>query len=417
MDYVSFENCMPPNDLPVPTMGPWVPVEYKTDEFMVMRRNPYFWKVDETGKQLPYLNEVTFQKGTSGAGRTLGTMAGSIDHTNLENPSMFVEAMKRMKQPDAHFYVEWGPEMLSFQLHVNLSANLGIKNDRDKELRKLFRDLRFRRALSHAIDREGVAQSVIRGPFLRPFPGGLFPGSLYYDRESVVYYPYHPESAKELLAELGFKDTDGNGILNWTEGALKGEELVISVLSYEDAAATGQVAEALIPLFAEVGIQLNHRPAKNPVMLEKIDNGEWEMQLERLESMYAVPFTKYTQIAPVGAERPYWHREGAESRELLPFEEELVRITQEFAVEIDFEKRKALMKEFNKIFTENNYSIGVIIGRYGLALAKRFQNVPIGSPPFFYQWTWGNVQPEQIWVKPEEQIAETMPNTVPIYKK
>ncbi len=417
MDYISFENCMPPNDLPVPTMGPWVPVSYKTDEFLVMRRNPYYWKVDETGKQLPYLDEVTFEKGATGVGRTLGTMAGSIDHTNLENPGVFVETLKRMKQPDAHFYVEWGPEMLSFPLELNLSANLGVKTDRDKELRKLFRDIRFRRALSQAIDREGVGQSVVRGPFLRPFPGGIYPGSLYYDRPSVVYYPYHPESAKALLAELGFKDTDGDGVLNWTEGALKGENLVIQIIASEDQAAGVQVAEALVPMFADVGIQINFRPVKGTVSLEKVNSGEWELRVTRGESMYAVPFTKYNEIAPLTNERPYWHRAGAEGRELLPFEEDLIRITKEFAAEVDFEKRKALMSEFNRIFTENLYRVDTVVGRYGLALAKRFQNVPVGTPPFFYQWTWGNVQPDQVWVKPEDQLKQTMPNTIPIYKE
>jgi peptide/nickel transport system substrate-binding protein len=75
------------------------------------------------------------------------------------------------------------------------------------------------------------------------------------------------------------------------------------------------------------------------------------------------------------------------------------------------------MSKFNKLFTENVYVVGTVLGRYGLALAKRFQNVPVGTPPFFYQWTWGNARPEQVWVKPEEQLQQTTPNTIPIYKK
>ena len=59
-------------------MGPWVAVGYQIDEFMVHRRNPYYWKVDEAGNQLPYLEEVTFEKGPSGIGRTLGTL-GRLD--------------------------------------------------------------------------------------------------------------------------------------------------------------------------------------------------------------------------------------------------------------------------------------------------------------------------------------------------
>ena len=417
MDYISFENCMPPNDLPVPTMGPWVAVSYKTDEFMVLRRNPYYWKVDESGKQLPYLDEVTFQKGSTGVGRTLSTLAGSGDHTNLENPEVFIETLKRMQEPDAHFYVEWGPELLGFPLELNLSANHGIKSERDTELRQLFRDLRFRRAVTQAIDREGVAQAIVKGPFLRPFPGGIYPGSPYYDRASVVYYPYAPETSKALLAELGFEDTDGNGVLNWTEGALEGENLIIQLHSHEDQAAATKICEALVPMMAEVGIQLNYRPVKSTVGQERIESAEWEWRIERSQQNYAVPFARSQEIAPTSKERPYWHREGSDPRELLPFEEDLIRITNEFAMEPDFEKRKALMSEFNQIFTENVYRVSTVIGRYGLALAKRFQNVPVGCPPFFYQWTWGNVRPDQVWVQADEQLEQTMPNTIPIYQK
>ena len=415
-DYVSFENCLPPDDLPPVVMGPWVPVYYETDVLMVWRRNPYYWKVDEDGNQLPYLDEVTFEKGSSGLGRTLGTFGGSLDHTNLENPSAFVEATKQLQNPDAHFYIEWGPETLSFPLELNLSTSLGVKDERDTELRKLFRDLRFRRAVSQAVDRQGVSQAIIRGPFLSPFPGGLFPGSPYFDRESVVYYPYHPDTSRALLTELGFEDTDGNGILNWTSGPLAGEDLVIQVVSSEHAPATGQVAEALVVLLADVGIKLNHRPLKLTTLEDLIETGEWEMRVERSSSEFAVPFTKATKIGPVTKQTPGWHREGAEPRELLPFEKDLVRIIEEFRQEPDFDKRKELMYEYNHIFTENVYVVGTVIGRYGLALAKRFKNVPVGCPPTFYQWTWDNVQPDQVWVATEDQIDQIMPNTVPLYE-
>jgi peptide/nickel transport system substrate-binding protein len=73
------------------------------------------------------------------------------------------------------------------------------------------------------------------------------------------------------------------------------------------------------------------------------------------------------------------------------------------------------MFEYNRIFTENVYNIGLVAGRYGLALAERFQNVPVGTPTFLYQWTWGNVQPDQVWVAPEDQLPEIYPGTVPVY--
>jgi len=416
-DYDSFLNAWPPDKLPPVTMGPWVAVEYKPDELMVLRRNPYYWKVDEDGNQLPYLDEVTFEKGTSGVGRTLGTLAGSLDHSNLENPGTFIETLKRAAEPDAHFSVEWGPETLGFYLEINQSATLGVKDERDKALRGLFRDVRFRRAVSQAIDRNGVAQSLVRGPFLRPWPGGILPGSPYFDRSSVVYYPYSPDTSKKLLAELGFEDTDGNGVLNWTSGPLKGQDLVIALNANEDQQAAVEIGQALVPLLADVGIQANFRPLAYTVMNDKWESGEWEMHVYRADQEYAVPFTRAQDLAPVRDERPQWHRADAGQRELEPFEEDLVRIVNELAQEPDSAKRKELVSEYNHIFTQNVYNVGVVVGRYGLALAKRFENVPGGTPTFLYQWTWANIQPDQVWVAPADQLSQIRPDVIPTYSK
>jgi peptide/nickel transport system substrate-binding protein len=341
-------------------------------------------------------------------------MAGSADHSNLENPNVFIETLKRQAEPDAHFDVVWGPELLAFGLSMNLSDSLGVEDERDAELRKLFRDQRFRRAVSQAIDREGVAQAVVRGPFLRPFPGGLLPGATEYDRRSVVYYPYSPETSRKLLAEIGLEDTDGDGIVNWTEGPMAGENLVIELNAGEDAEATVDIGEALVPLMADVGIQLNFRPMKGTAMTDDNIAGTWEWHMWRSGQNLAVPYSRVEELGPTTKE---WgiHREGDQPRNLLPFEEELVRIINEFAAEPNDAQRKELMFEFNRIWTENVYRVGIVVGSYGLALAKRFQNIPIGCPTFLYHWTWGNAAPEQVWVQPEEQIEQIRPGVVPLY--
>ena len=256
----------------------------------------------------------------------------------------------------------------------------------------------------------------MRGPFLRAWPGGLYPGAGEYDRRSVVYYPYSPDTSRKLLAELGFEDTDGNGVLNWTEGPLAGEDLVLAMIANEDQQAAVVTAEALVPLLADVGIQVNFRPVKPTVADDAEVSGEWELHVDRGDQEYAVPFTRADEIAPITKESPNWHREGDEPRDLQPFEEELGRIVEEFRLETDAAKRDELMFEYNRIFTENVYDVGVVVGRYGLALAERFKNIPISSPTFLYQWTWANVSPEQVWVDPAEQIDQIRPNEVPLYE-
>lgn len=417
MDYKEFENALPPDAVPIPTMGPWVPVEYRTDELLVMRRNPYYWKVDEAGNQLPYLDEVVFQKGPTGAGRGLCTIAGGCDHANLENPQAeFIEALKRAQEPDAHYTIDWGPELLGFYVQINQSADLGVKDERDATMRQLFRDVRFRRALSYATDRDGIAQATMRGPFLRAWAGGLMPGSPEFERESVVYYSYAPDAARTLLAELGFEDTDGNGILNWTSGPLEGQDLIVSMFANEDALESINIGEALVNNWGEVGIQVNFRPITSAVYDQEMrGSGEWDMHVRRSLQEYALPFARCTDLAPIAKNAPHWHVEGEKPRQLQPFEEELVKIVEQYCVERDPAKRKELINQYNHIFTENVYNIGVFVSRYGLALAKRFQNVPPGSPVFLYNWIEYSIMPEQVWTPADEQIEEIRPNTIPVY--
>ena len=414
MDYVDFEASMPPDQTPV-VLGPFVPVEYITDELMILRRNPYFWGVDEAGNQLPYLDEVVFEKGPSGVGRTLSTLAGSGDHSNLENPSTFIETLKRAEEDDAHFYVEWGPETLGFSIKLNLSSSLGVNDDRDAAVRELFRDVRFRRAFSFALDREGISQSILRGPFLRGWAGGLFPGSSYFDRSTVAYYNNNPEAAVALLAELGFEDMDGDGTLNWpTDRLASGENLVLALVTSEDAEETQTVGAAAVTLLGDLGVQINVRPLNSAARREMEEAGGWEMKVDRDSQVYAVPFTRCTDLAPLTREFNF-HREGADPRELLGFEQELIDLVNAFCAEPDTNVRLEQMAEYNRIVTDNVYFVGVFVGRYGLAAAKRFNNVPAGMPVFLYQWTWDNVMAEQVWVAPDEQIDQLHPGVIPTY--
>jgi peptide/nickel transport system substrate-binding protein len=97
----------------------------------------------------------------------------------------------------------------------------------------------------------------------------------------------------------------------------------------------------------------------------------------------------------------------------------MVKLVNAFALETDTAKQKEMMKTYQKLHTENVYTLGVIIGRYGLGMSKRIKNVPIGCPAFFYQWDYNNYIPEQLWVAAADQaqVPETQPDTIPEYTK
>jgi peptide/nickel transport system substrate-binding protein len=415
--YRDFADALPPDALPLVTMGPWVITEYITDELMIMRRNPYYWKVDEAGNQLPYFDEIQYRKGPSGIGRDLCTIAGDCDHMNLENPSTFVEAMTQAQEPDATYSVSWGPETLGYDVAFNYSVNVGLEDEeRDLAVRMLLRDLRFRQALSYAADREGIAQSIMRGPFLRAWAGGLFPGAPEFDRESVVYYPYDVASANLLLDEIGLTDTDGDGTREWTEGPMAGEPVVLELRASQDQAETQSVAEALVNQWGEVGIQINMRIIDSQTRADAIVDGTWEMEVHRDDQAFALPFTNFTFLAPI-TDAFRWHVQGEEPRELMEFEQSLIDIVEQYRSTFDADERQQLMSEYNHIFTENVYDLGVFVGRYGLGLSKRVMNVPDGTPVFLYTWVEDAILLDTLWTPEDQQLEQIRPDTIPNYNQ
>jgi alpha-galactoside transport system substrate-binding protein len=414
-DYKSFADALAPDNLPLVTMGPWVITEYKTDELMIMRRNPYYWKVDEAGNQLPYFDEIQYRKGPSGIGRDLCTIAGDCDHMNLENPSTFVQAMTTAQEADAKYNVSWGPETLGYYIQFNLSADVGVKTDSDKALRELFRDLRFRKALSYATDRDGIAQSIMKGPFLRGWAGGLYPGAPEFDKESVVYYPYDVESAKALLADIGLKDNDGDGVLEWTSGPMAGKPVVIQLLASQDAKETQSVAEAVVNQWGAVGIKVNMKILDSQTHTDVDAAGTWDMSVTRGGQAFALPFVNVTALAPNTAKGLVWHIEGDQPRQMLDFEPKLVDIVNKYRSTFDAAERKQLMFEYNQIFTENVYNLGVFVGRYGLGTAKRVKNIPDGTPVFMYTWVEDAILLDTLWTPLDQQLPQNRPETLPVY--
>jgi peptide/nickel transport system substrate-binding protein len=215
---------------------------------------------------------------------------------------------------------------------------------------------------------------------------------------------------------MGLQDTDNNGILNWTEGSQAGKDVILQLLASEDAMETQSVAEALVNQWAAVGIKINYRIITSTAFNEVNTNGNWDMQVFRGGQAFALPFTQVPALAPIAKEFTR-HREGDKPRQLQPFEEELVTIVNEYRGTFEPEKRRELMAQYNKIYTENVYDMGVFVGRYGLGLAKRVKNIPSGTPAFMYTWVEDAILLDTLWTPPDQQLKQNRPDTIPVYTK
>ncbi|AYY14033.1 ABC transporter substrate-binding protein [Actinobacteria bacterium YIM 96077] len=196
------------NNLDLPTLNPFIvvePLQGATDRAL-FRRNPYYFKVDPDGSQLPYLDEVRYDIIADEEAMLLRATNGEFDlHTRhfntLENRPVVAE-----NQEDGNYRIL----ELDSTWHNQMTIMLNLHH-RDEAVRELYQDRNFRIALSHAIDRQRLVDAVWNRQG-EPYQAAPVPGSEFYDEEFATQYLEHdPDLANEILDDAGYDERDGDG--------------------------------------------------------------------------------------------------------------------------------------------------------------------------------------------------------------
>jgi len=413
--YEEYRNAFPPEFLNMPVMGAWVPVEYRADDIVVMRRNPFYWKVDDAGNQLPYLNEMHYRLSTW-ADRDVQAVAGTGDFSNLEQAENYVEALRRSAEDDAPARLAFGPRTIGYSLYPNMSANgWGEPDARGQAIRELNRDLNFRIGVTQALDRVRLGESLVRGPFTAQYPGGLYAGTAYYDADSTVFYPYSLDSARAHFEAAGLTDTDGNGFLNHPADVLDGADVQMTLLANADYQTDRNLAEGVIAMLEEAGIGVSLNLLTGNDRDAAMSAGRFDWMVFRNASELITVVQNTPQLAATGPRTLRHHMANdAGELELLPFEQELADIVNAVIATNDADERTELMKQYQRLFTENVYGPGLTAYPGALIINKRFANIPPGAPIFMFNWAEDNIIRERVFVPAEaQQDHELHPGTLP----
>ena len=411
--YEQYKNAFGPSYMGMPTLGAWVVVEHRPDDIVVLRRNPYYWKVDEAGNQLPYMHEMHYRLSTWGD-RDVQAVAGTGDFSNLEQAENYVEALKKAASPEAPARLEFGQRTIGYVLHFNLSGNgWGEPDERSKAVRELNRNLNFRKAVTSMLDRQRLGESLVKGPFTATYPGGIYGDSSYFDKASTVYYPFNLDAAKAELAAAGLKDTDGDGILNFANG---GKNVEITLLGNADYASDKTLVEGVVAMAEQSGLRVipNLLSGNDRDAARKSGKFDWHVWRAGTELVTVVQNT--SRLAPVGPQTSEFHQsaDGKGEVDLLDFEKQLVEIINKFIASKDPAERVALMKDYQKIATENVYWAGLTQYPGALIMNKRFANIAPGAPIFMYNWAEDNIIRERVYVPADKQQKhELYPGKLP----
>jgi len=370
------------------TLNAWMLESFEADKKMSLVRNPYYWKVDTAGNQLPYFDRMDVFVTGDRQGVALGNATGRFDNdamwVGVQHLSLFLE-----EQPKRDFTI--GHSVVG---GMGIYFNFDAENAR---ARRVIRNRDFRRAFSVAINRPQISKAFFYDT-LMPMGSSFSPNSAYFEEEvGKLYSEFDPERAKKILDDGGIRDRDGDGVRELPTGEKC--EVVWSV--YEHDLYT-PIAEIVVEDLAKVGIRLILDVRHQNIILDRLWTGQFEIGTYDYAN-HDEPLAGLDWWIPIAEGKPFWHNTAGTAG---PFSSEYGRFVElmQGAKALPFEQRVAAVKSANKIMAENVFAVHIGFYQRPNISSNRIGNLPhqvtrideFGSdaPPFMYFQTYEKYPPK-----------------------
>jgi peptide/nickel transport system substrate-binding protein len=260
-------------DLPVLTA--WKIETPAPAETVTMVRNPYYYAVDQDGKQLPYIDRIEHRLYQDPETLNLMVAQGQID---MQGRGMSLDNYTFYKENEArgNYSIVPGRDSNVWSIVPNLTV-------KDEVLQALFQNRDFRHALSAAVDREAIVELTQSG-LAYPIQTAPVTGSPYHKEElSNHWTDYDTDEANSLLDSVGLTARDGDGFRQRSDG----QRLSLTIEAND--AAHAKTLELLADMFADVGIELLPRVIDRTQWDNNRDNNDFQLQWMPFDRLTYVP--------------------------------------------------------------------------------------------------------------------------------
>ncbi len=382
----------------LPTLQPWANSTRPPADRFVAVRNPYFHRVDENGRQLPYIDRFVLAVADAKL-IPAKTGAGEADLQARDVHFNNYTFLKQGEKQNAYRTLLWRPgKGAHFALFPNLNAN-------DPVWRAVLRDVRFRRALSLAIDRSLVNQVLYFGLALESNNTVLPQSPLFRESYQSRWARYDRKAAAQLLDQMGLK-RGRDGVRRLPDG----RPLEIIVETAGESTEQTDVLELIRETWREVGIKLFSKPTQREAFRNRIFAGETLMSVwSGIENGLATPETNPDELAPTSQLQLQWPKfgqyleTGGKSGEAVDLEEvkELARLHQAWLESASRQERERIWHAMLELHVEQQFVIGVIAGvPQPVVVRQTLMNVPEHG---FYNWDpgafFGIYRPDTFWFR------------------
>jgi len=243
-------------------LGPFRLKEYVAGQRITLERNPYYWRTDHEGNRLPYLDQITFLFVASADAEVIRFQAGDTDIINRVSADDYSVLEKDQAARSFHLR-DLGPSLEFNFLFFNLNSVLPAQSSELPRRQAWFREVKFRQAISLAIDRNAIARIVYKGrgtPLWTPVTSA---NSLWVDT-SISHPARSLENARKLLNSAGF---------SWKNSALldaSGAPVEFSIITSSSNAQRIQMATMIQADLKDLGINVQVVPLEFHSVLDRI---------------------------------------------------------------------------------------------------------------------------------------------------
>ena len=380
----------------LPGIRPWLMVQGPPDTVIIHERNPYYWKVDPQGNQLPYLDRVRHLLVENAEMVNLKGIAGELD-MQMRNIA-FTNYPLLMENADKGGYDVYLWNV--FETGVCVFPNQTLIGD--DVLRDLMRDVRFRKALQLAIDVEEVNELNYLG--LGEDMTSTVPEPLKSDPSLFEERTYNPDRANALLDEMGLDQRSSAG---WRLRP-DGQELSLTIEGLIAWLAVTPVCELIISYWQKVGINAAFKPITYDLWWDRIYTSEYQVAGYLLENADTLVNLTYPRNYFVTEQSCYWAPEwgywyqtgGVAGQEPEGEPRRLQQLYDKVKGVVDPAEQADIMKDAFRSWLTNFWTVHTV-GRYPnpLIVNKKFKNVPRTGINTWPLRSPAYTRPEQYWLE------------------
>lgn len=395
-----------------PTLCPWKLNFYSsTADRVVYERNPYYYAVDSNGRQLPYIDRIESLRMQSDEAGILLIIAGQVDAQFRLIGQNNYAFLKRFADRNDYRILRWQEGTAAW---YSVCINWDVE---DSTKRILFRDKRFRRALSVAIDRDKINQIAWHG-LGRPQAAAITDESWHFrspEGQAVLkewitrWSQYDPALAQKYLDQCGMKERDSDGYR-----IFQGKRFEILLEYFDDSVASDE-AYLISNDWNSIGIRTLTRRSVGSDLWTKVRGGQFDMYLQHNSEMdlfsfpaWVFPTTDINWHPKIGKWYMTGGKEGEKPDGVMA---ELLEIYERCKKEPDLAKRHRLVLDAIRLHLEEGpFMLGTCGRQPDLVITKKnFRNVPengILGPHAICQP--GSKWPEQFFIDPYMDFADTI---------